>query len=115
MASATCNVEKCRYKHSRKNKCVAFYLHIVKDSDGRPICTTFKPKQLSSRVENNEQNREAEKVKCQQKIQKVIDDYFDPINGWDLRVSASLDSEWLAKHIVKTILKDIKKDLLGEK
>lgn len=47
-------------------------------------------------------------VECQQKIQKVIDDYFDPENGWDLRVSASLDSEGLAKQIVKTILEELK-------
>ena len=52
MASATCDVKECTYKHPRKNKCVAFYLHIVKGSDGRPICTTFKLKQLSSRVGN---------------------------------------------------------------
>lgn len=42
MASATCNVKECQYKHFRKDKCTAFYLHIVKDKDGRPICTTFK-------------------------------------------------------------------------
>ena len=44
MASATCNLEECRYKHPRKNKCAAFYVHIKRDSDGRPICTAFKPK-----------------------------------------------------------------------